>query len=168
MNRSLLFTALLVAAIVGGFIIFDPLEGPGKAVGPQVYLDATYDAQTETVHIRHTGAEPFTAEATRSVVVLVSPASTEQPVNATIKASGVRVPNGVWAAHEPPAITRFPLENGSDVSVVSDGVDSDGDGITGIEQGDRVVVRVFFREGSQNSPRLTYLQWCAPDGDCDT
>lgn len=162
MVRAGLLGGLLLLGILSAIVIVGPYPMSGSQLAlhaPQVSLDASLDNQTETARIEHEGADPLTAAYTSRVVVQVIPANADEPVPATLTHDGTRVQNGVWAARDPPAATAFPLDNGSQVQVVGDGVDRDGDGTAGIEPGDELIATAFFH--AEYDEQATYLRWAA-------
>jgi predicted RNA-binding protein with TRAM domain len=69
-------------------------------------------------------------------------------VRAIVENGPNRSRGGVWVADDRPGVAAFPVELGDSIRVVADGLDSDGDGRAGIEQGD-VVRLVYVTDGGE-------------------
>lgn len=165
MKKAVLYSGLLLVVVAAVF--FAQSGGLGSQpvkYKPQVKLDVQFNNTTETGRIVHRGGDPLSSNYTTRVVVRVIPSDADESVPATISHNGTRVENGVWAASSPPAATDFPLTEGSGVQVLGDGVDSDEDGIAGIEPADKVIVVAYFH-GSDWSEDALYLRACP--GACD-
>jgi len=157
-NRTLVLFALLVTgAIVAGVVLFAPVgadwlgEHP-VANTPQITVQMSFDAANETVRLTHDGGDALHKGI--EVRVLVCPAGSDTPVNATLMHNETTVTNGLWVSSERRAAAPYPLQLGDSVQVLGDGVDRDGDGTAGIESGDTLVVKIVNTGADHRAERI--------------
>lgn len=139
------FALLVTGVIITGVVFLAPVGGNwlGEhpiANTPQFTAQMSFDDANETVLLTHGGGDALREGI--EVRVLICPAGSQTPVNATLMHNETTVTNGLWVSSERRAAASHPLRLGDSVEVVSDGVNSNSNGRAGIESGDTLVVNI--------------------------
>jgi len=150
MQRLLIVAIVAVAAVVGGGLVVATVGTQPTLTVPPVQYETTYHPDSESMTIHHVGGNNITQKFVSgvrnpniTVVVAQGYATESQPppeFSATIVAHGERSTDGMWVGSTSDAL-QTEGRHGDSVLVVSDGTDQDGDGVAGIEPGERVLVR---------------------------
>ena len=150
MRRLLIAIIVAVAAVAGGSWVVATVGTQPTLTVPPVQYETTYHPESESVTIHHVGGDNITErfvsgpkQANITVVVAQGHATGSQPppeFSATIVAHGERSTDGIWVNSASDAL-QTESRHGDSVLVVSDGTDQDGDGVAGVEPGERVLVR---------------------------
>jgi hypothetical protein len=125
--------------------LFDDDDVPHR---PQTELNVTLNETEEVGTLSLEVGDAFETGLLREVYVVVYPAGSDDGVRAVVESGPERNQEGVWVADDGSGVASFPVELGDEVRVVSDGVDSDGDGRAGIERGDIVQIIYVTDEGA--------------------
>ncbi|MFB6213259.1 MAG: hypothetical protein ABEJ07_01725 [Candidatus Nanohaloarchaea archaeon] len=146
MNRSTVYGVFIVVALSTGFALLLSLTTPGsngdlsRQKAPSPGMEAEYFAGNETVVITVNGsAGEFNRSNTLQLYVK------DRAGNLTVKAER-RVVNGHWLSINRSSAASYPVNQTGRLWILSDGVDDDGDGITGID-GNETLELVYSSEG---------------------
>lgn len=139
---ALAVVAVVLGALAGAGWLLGVFDHDDVLYGPQTDATLTHDESVEVATLTLEAGDAFRTGLLREVYVVVYPAGSDDGVRAVVENGPNRSQEGVWVADTRPGVAAFPVQLGDSIQIASDGVDSDGDGRAGIEQGD--VVRIVY------------------------
>lgn len=143
--------ALLVCGLIiitGVAIIsiwFFGIGDGSESVEPRAEISASYNHSNETVRLIHDGGDTIREERVEYIIV-ESKGKTDEDYNRVgLVINNRSSPDGIWLGDPEDKVTS--VSSNDTAFVVSDGTDSDNDGIKGVEIGE--TIRVIYQPASQ-------------------
>lgn len=129
---------ILVVAVISSLTGINPFTQQPDETVIQTKFVATWNSSSETVSITHEGGAKIDSSNTEYLQIVVLSGGGEDA--ATIYRESNTSKQGLWFSAGGRDVSRGAVVESNSVTVTSDGIDSDGDGSTGIEEGDMVRV----------------------------
>jgi hypothetical protein len=145
---SIVVVVVVLGGLAGAGWLLGVFDHDDMLYGPQTDAKLSHDESAEAATLTLEAGDAFRTDLLAEVYVVVYPAGSDDGVRPVVENGGNYSREGVWVADDRPGVAAFPAELGDSIRVVADGLDSDGDGRAGIEQGD-VVRLVYVTDGGE-------------------